>query len=307
MKESSHTTHAAKTKGTDSMINDAAATGTARSFTGLIHRHPLLSFFTLAYLGSWLAWSPWWLSSNGLGLFSYELPFRAIAGINQLGMFAGPFIAAFLVTHIIEGRDGVKRLWHTITQWRVKKLAYVLALLVIPAAIIGCYFLLPGGLSIGEAVSFSVVGTLASTFFIYLLGGPFQEEPGWRGFALPRLQNMFHPIVAALVLGVVHCFWHTPLFFTEEWDTARSDPGQLVAYLVLVVSLSVVLSWLVNAARGSVLVAILGHNTVNWALFVVATLTGEAVANNWPAAIGMTAIAALAIIVTHGRLGYKRD
>ena len=149
-----------------------------------------------------------------------------------------------------------------------------------------------------------MLGLLTSTYLIYLLGGPIQEEPGWRGFALPRLQQRLHPVTAALLLGVIHCFWHAPLFLTDEWDTARQEPSQYLAYLILVVSLSFVLSWLYNGSRGSVLMVILGHNGVNWALFTVGALTGLVADSNWPAALGLAGFAIIAIIATRGRLGY---
>lgn len=90
-------------------------------------------------------------------------------------------------------------------------------------------------------------------------------------------------MTAALTLGVIHCFRHAPLFLTTEWDTARQEPSQFLAYLVPVVSMSFVTSWLFNGSRGSVLLVILGHNGINWTLFAVGTFSGEAVANNWPA------------------------
>ena len=62
--------------------------------------------------------------------------------------------------------------------------------------------------------------------------------------------------------------------------------AQYLAYLVLVVSMSFVQSWLVNGSRGSVLLVILGHNGINWSLFTVGTLTGYEVTTNWPAALG---------------------
>ena len=158
--------------------------------------------------------------------------------------------------------------------------------------------------AIAPEIGIATIGTLFTTYLVYIVGGPLQEEPGWRGFALPRLQKQMHPTSAALLLGIVHCFWHTPLFFTGEWDTARQDPSQLVAYLVLVVSLSFVMSWLANRAKGSILLPIFAHNGVNWALFTVAVLTGSLVITNWPAAIGMATLALIALIVTRGRLGY---
>lgn len=272
----------------------------------IIKKYPVLSFFVLAYLGSWIGWSPWWLSESGIGVLPYELPFNAIAGINQIGMFAGPFAAAFLITRIVEGRDGLKKFQKRIFQWRASPLAYLIAFIFIPASIILGYFLMQAA-AIAPEIGIVTIGTLFTTYLTYLVGGPLQEEPGWRGFALPRLQKQMHPIGAALLLGVVHCFWHTPLFFTEEWDTARQDPSQLVAYLVLVVSLSFVMSWVANRARGSILLPIFAHNGVNWALFTVATLSGSAVVTDWPAAIGMTVLALVAVVFTRGRLGYNRN
>lgn len=272
--------------------------------TSMLTRHPLAAFFVLAYLGSWIAWSPWWLSQSGIGLLPIELSFSAIAGINQLGLFAGPFMAALLMTRLTEGRDGARRFWRRLVQWRARLLWWALALAAIPLAAGIGYLLRPGTTFVAEEGGAAMLGLLTSTYLIYLLGGPIQEEPGWRGFALPRLQQRLHPVTAALLLGVIHCFWHAPLFLTDEWDTARQEPSQYLAYLMLVISLSVVLSWLFNGSRGSVTVVILGHNGVNWALFTVGALTGYSPVSNWPAALGLAGLAIIAIIATRGRLGY---
>ncbi|MBK0418954.1 CPBP family intramembrane metalloprotease [Leucobacter sp. CSA1] len=271
----------------------------------MLARHPLTAFFVLAYLGSWVTWSPWWLSRSGLGLLPFELPFAAVAGINQLGLFAGPFAAALVMTGLTEGREGVRRFWRRIVQWRAHPGWYALALICIPfAAGIG-YLVVPGVDGAFGGADASVLGLLAGTYLVYLLGGPFQEEPGWRGFALPRLQHRLHPMAAALVLGVLHCGWHAPLFLTDEWDTARQDAGQYLAYLLLIVSMSVVMSWLANGSRGSTLLAILGHNGINWALFGAETVTGAEAASTWPAAAGVAGLAIVAVVATRGRLGHR--
>lgn len=272
--------------------------------TALIRRRPLLMFFVLAYLGSWVGWAPWWLSQSGVGVLPFQLPFVAVAGINQLGLFAGPFMAALLMTRLTEGRAGTRRFWRRLVQWRARPLWWVLALAAIPLAAGIGYLLRAGTTFATEEGGAAMLWLLTSTYLIYLLGGPIQEEPGWRGFALPRLQQRLHPVTAALVLGVIHCLWHAPLFLTDEWDTARQEPSQYLAYLILVVSLSFVLSWLYNGSRGSVLMVILGHNGVNWALFTVGALTGLVAASNWPAALGLAGFAIIAIIATRGRLGY---
>ncbi len=259
----------------------------------------------LAYLGSWIGWAPWWLSDSGLGLFPYKPSFNVIALINQIGLFTGPFLAAFVVTRIISGKEGVAKLKQSIFQWRLKPLTYLLTLVVLPAILVSSYFIFFGA-TISPNFTFSSIITIIVTSFVYLIGGPIQEEPGWRGLALLQLQKKYHPLIVALIIGVVHCFWHAPLFLTDEWDTARGDIGQLVAYLILIVSLSVLLSWLTNAAKGSTFAAIIGHNVINWSLFIVATLTATTVTDNWPIAIALGAIATLIIIGTKTQLGYKK-
>lgn len=248
----------------------------------LIKRYPLAAFFIGAYLGSWLFWSPMVLIP--------DLPFNRIALINQLGLFLGPFASALLVTRITEGRGAVKALVARMVQWRVRPVWYLLAVLMIPVATGTGYFL--GR----QPVELPPVQVLASLYIVFLLGGPLQEEIGWRGFALPRLQTKLPSLVAALVLGVIHCLWHAPLFFTTEWDTARDSPDQYLAYLLLVVSMSIVMTWLYNGSRGSLLLAILGHNGINWALMAVAA------ASTWPAAIGMALLASISVIATKGKL-----
>lgn len=273
--------------------------------SSVLASRPLPAFFVLAYLGSWVSWAPWWLSLNGIGLLPYELPFSAVAGINQLGLFLGPFAAALVMTRATEGRDGTRRLLRRLVQWRVRPLWYVVALVFIPLATGIGYLMAPGVRLPGGTDDPAALGLVASTYVIYLLGGPIQEEPAWRGFALPRLQRRLHPVTAALVLGLLHCFWHAPLFLTDDWDTARADPGQYVAYLLLVLSMSVVMSWLANGSGGSVLLPIIGHNGINWALFTVGALKGAEVASNWPAALGLAGLALLTVLATRGRLGHR--
>lgn len=268
-----------------------------------IRSSPLLAFTVLAYAGSWLAWSPWWLARNGVGVLPYELPFAAVTGINQLGLFAGPFAAALIVTGVRSGRAGLSRLLASLVQFRVRGRWYALVLVAIPLAA-GIGYLFTSGFSAEADTSggFLVVFLIGS-YLMFLLGGPLQEEPGWRGVALPLLQHRRHPLTAAFLLGLIHCFWHAPLFATAEWDTARAGAGDYLAYLLLILALSVVMSWVFNGSRGSLLLAILAHNGLNWAILSAGGLT-ETAATTWPAALGMSMLALIAIAATRGRLAY---
>lgn len=52
-----------------------------------------------------------------------------------------------------------------------------------------------------------VVGFGYALFF----GGGVSEEPGWRGFLLPRSQDRFSPLVASLMVWFPWALWHAPL------------------------------------------------------------------------------------------------
>lgn len=269
----------------------------------LVHRRPIVAFFALAYLGSWLGWSPWWLSESGIGVLPFTMPFAVIALVNQVGLFAGPFVAALIVTRVLDGPGSLRSFLARAFSFRGRPASYVVSLVVVPLVVAVPYLLLEGKAGV-EGLTVSTLVTTLVTYLVYLAGGPLQEEPGWRGFALPRMQESMHPFLAAVGLGTVHTFWHAPLFLTDEWDTARSDAGQLVAYLLLVVALSIVLSWVFNTSGGSSIPAILAHNSLNWGLLLAGNLLGSPIVNTWPAALAMTVLAAVILGFTRGRLGY---
>jgi hypothetical protein len=82
------------------------------------------------------------------------------------------------------------------------------------------------------------------------------EEFGWRGLALPELQRRFAPFWAGLILGVIWALWHIPSFLMS--GTAQSA-WSFWPYFAGVVAISVILTPLFNASRGSLLIAVLYH------------------------------------------------
>lgn len=80
--------------------------------------------------------------------------------------------------------------------------------------------------------------------------------------------------------------------------------GQLAAYLLLVVALSIVLSWVFNTSEGSSVPVVLAHNSLNWGLLFAGNMLGAPVVNTWPAALTMAVLAAVILGLTRGRLGH---
>jgi uncharacterized protein len=277
---------------------------------GLLTRHPLLSFFAIAYALTWLAWSPWYLSESGVGL----LPFDGegiSAYLNTVALLLGPTLSAFVMTGATEGRGGVRRLLRRIVLWRVGFRWYLFVLLGVPALVVLSTVVLPGALTSFDAAA------VPTTLFLYVvagpvflfIGGPVFEEIGWRGFALPRLQRLYGPLVGTLVLGALWGLWHLPLFLIPSWDTPHGSLLDIALFVVLAMSIALVITWVFNNTKQSVLLAILAHGSINsaavsmYALFPTRAVTGG-ITN---VAIGFGLAALLVVVLTRGRLGYRQE
>src|SRR5919107_4871234 len=184
---------------------------------GLLARHPLVFFFVIAYAGTWLVEMPYVLSEDGAGLLPYSSPLAQ--WMMPVIIFMGPFLAAFIMTGATEGREGVGRFLRRFGLWRVGLGWYLFVLIGIPAILVLSVIVLPGVLASFEGQGLASSGIslaplpLLSLFVYVLFHGPLAEEPGWRGFALPRLQSLHGPLVGTLILGPLWALWHLPLFF----------------------------------------------------------------------------------------------
>jgi membrane protease YdiL (CAAX protease family) len=269
---------------------------------GLLARHPLVFYFIIAYAGSWLVVLPYLRFGGGAGLlpFSWPVPFAVSAAIAP---FAGPFLAAFILTGATEGRAGISRLIRRIVLWRVGLQWYLFALVGIPAITLLGAVVLPGVLVSFQTPALSLLLTYPISFVASLLiGGPLGEEPGWRGFALPRLQRLQGPLVGSLLLGILWAFWHLPYFWMPEWGTPKSNILDIVWFALAAIALTVIYTWVFNNTKGSLLIVILAHAS-NDAFFINQLFVAPVVTNTLlPLVIGFGAVALLLVILTRGRL-----
>src|SRR6266498_3430166 len=77
-----------------------------------VKRHPLITFFVIAYLFTWLGW----LVPERV---DRSTPFGFIAALITFPLMAGPLLAALLVTALTDGKAGVIALLRKFTIWRV--------------------------------------------------------------------------------------------------------------------------------------------------------------------------------------------
>jgi membrane protease YdiL (CAAX protease family) len=211
--------------------------------------HAFFVYSVLTYAISWGFWLVWARTT---------FPVLVDTALFVLGA-SGSFFAALVLVRL-EGR-GVRAWLGSVLQVRVDARYYALALvlpvvIVVVAATVHVWVfdgrltpeLLPGS---GE---YPII-----LLYVLLFGGG-QEEPGWRGYVLPRLQEEYSALTAALAIGFVWALWHLPLFFLP--GTIQSELT-LWLYVPQVVALSVVLTWITNATGGSVLPGALLHAGAN--------------------------------------------
>ena len=209
----------------------------------IVKRYALPAFFLLAYL---LSWYPWLLHLAHVT--------RGEGGLNPLG----PFVAALILSGITGRWISIKRLLKRLVEWRVGVRWYAFVLLL-PAAI--CVLVVSLNLLLGAphptAAQLAKWPEMPSRFlFIFLFIG-LGEEPGWRGFALPRLQQKYSELGASLILAVFWAAWHLPLTATEL------KIQYVPQFLIGILSATVVHTWVFNRTKGSVLLQMIFHSAVN--------------------------------------------
>jgi uncharacterized protein len=245
-----------------------------RGVAQLIRRHPLVTFFLLAFGITWIVWVP---RAAGVPV-----------GVVGDAWTWTPAIAALLAAALTGGRAAVRDLGARLVRWRIGWQWYLVVILgpiAFSLAVAGIYVLLGGSWADAAPLALREGPLLLLPLFLLILAltDGLGEELAWRGFALPRLLTRYNALVASLVLGVLWGLWHLPLVWTEG-ATVYQLPVWL--FLMDVTAKSVLFSWVFLHTRGSVLLAMLLHAATN--LFVVSPVVA------YGAGVALLLLAALA-------------
>lgn len=229
----------------------------------------LLLYFLLTFAWSWSFWM--------FGILEYfeiiSLEYITFQIIMIIGGF-GPLIGGFSSAFITRKKDGVISLFKTIQRVKIGLKWYIISLFLFPLIHAG-----------GFILEILILGSVPNVYYytqpwlilidfvlMFFIGGPFQEEFGWRGYALPIMQQKWSAFISSLILGVIWGVWHLPLFYSR---TSHSNEPFLL-FLGQTILLAITFTWLFNNAKQSVLATMLFHTAWNMAvgLFPILSVIG---------------------------------
>lgn len=230
-----------------------------------------------------------------------------------LGLLVGYLVVAGTVTAtaIQGGRRAVVSLLRRFTVCRVSPAWYAVALLGFPVLYVVALAI--AAVTSGSTPDFGSARVLrfvpaglnlaivAPAWFLYevFTNG---EEIAWRGYLLPRLQSRHAPLLAALMVGVVWAAWHFPKFLAVP----STFDYPLWLWTLDILSKAVIITWLFNSTRGSLLLATLFHaswNTAALCLPILPSTNGDLTA--FTVAVCGTAVVAAGVVVRDPRLGMR--
>jgi len=172
--------------------------------------------------------------------------------------------------------------------------------------------LLPGELQFFQASLLPPALLNYLLFFVpagLFLSGPFAEELGWRGFALPRLQQRYGPFLGALLLGILWGLWHSPLYLLPSYTSQYGGASPLLLltqFIVTSIFITWCMTWVYNNTKGSLLIMILFHTSLTFQGVMQQVFPSQIGNSLLFPTIGYGAAALLILLLTKGRLSYQQ-
>lgn len=263
----------------------------------LVRAHPLAAYVVLAYA---LAWA-WWLPL----VFSGATVVGGRGWPTDLPGLLAPALSAVVVTAAVSGRVGLLELWGRVTRWNIPWKWYALVAATAGLGGVGLLAMAATGRPLptwdqAAAYTGTPMWGLPAVFALVLVVNGFGEEIGWRGFAAERLLTRHSLLSTALLVALVWGGWHLPLFFLVQ--SFRDLGLTAIGWAIGLTCGSIVLTWMYQRGRHSILLAALWHTTYNFTSATTAT-------HGLIAALSSTAVMLVAVAVVLGarrKHGYER-
>ncbi|MCW3123837.1 MAG: hypothetical protein JWQ38_3329 [Flavipsychrobacter sp.] len=219
----------------------------------------LTLFIVLSYAISWLIWLPMYGPAIELPALP-KLPFN-----HALGAY-GPMLASFVTTLIFSKKEFAGLLkkimnWGNIFLFLLSLLS-PFVLYIISSLISNLYFGINVNLSpLGKSTEFPQ-WAIATVIFYNIVTFGIGEETGWRGLALPILQDKFNALKASVILTLIWAGWHLPLFLYRP-GYVNMGAADIAGWILSLLTGSILLTWLFNSSKGSILLCAIFHATID--------------------------------------------
>jgi membrane protease YdiL (CAAX protease family) len=224
----------------------------------IIRQHPIVAYFILTYIISWLGAllvaAPTLLRGQALGQLQGTLMFPV--------MLLGPSVSGIIMTALVHGRAGLRELGARMRRWRVGGQWWALALFLAPAVMLATLLILRALVSSVFTPALFPYGVA----FGVIAG--FVEEIGWTGFAFPALRARHGQFAASALLGVLWGLWHLPVidFLGAAWPHGAYWASFVLAFIAVLTAMRVLICWVVSNTNNSVLLAQAMHASLTSSL-----------------------------------------
>ena len=281
------------------------------SIKSFVRKRPLTAFFVFVYLVTWILWLPMIV----FGIPAIVEPLYLPNIWTLPGIALGASGVALVITAIVYGASGVKGLLKRFLLWRVGWRWFAFAVVGLPLIKICLGALFMSGWEPFKALAPAALVLYPAAYFSHFYFGPLFEEAAWRGFALPRLEKKFGPLMGTLILAFFWGLWHLPVYMPSNIHKAGLGGGIIIflIFMLVTVGLTIIFTWLFNNTRGSLLLAVLLHASVDGTATYIHSLTENDVLTAVAAGnieLGLMAggvgLALILLFATRGRLSYDK-
>lgn len=178
----------------------------------------------------------------------------------------GPLIGSLVATWMDNGKAGLADLWRRMTNWKIDLRWYLIAFFIalLMAGLPVVIFALVGRSA--ENVNSAIpLGFVLFALLMQLVTSGLGEEPGWRGFLLPRLSARFNGEKYIWILGLLWAIWHYPLIIIQMLTMMQNvTPAQALVTIISslagqtmsLIGITFIYMWLYNNTRSVFLAAI---------------------------------------------------
>jgi uncharacterized protein len=225
----------------------------------------LVLYSIATYAFSWLFWVPSAIMFKGAESIGDLITSPLFIALQTVGA-AGPTVVAYIFLKIFHHPSDLKaviaryKIWRVESKWYFISIFLIITISLVSLLLQTVFFESP--LTEGHALydmymgmGLALIAVLPLVYVAQIFSSPLLEEFGWRGYMQPHLQKVFGVLTSSIIIGIIWGFWHLPLIFAYGHN--------LVIAILSIVCHSILMGWILNSTKGSMLMMLLFHASIN--------------------------------------------